>query len=53
MNLTLAIALACLAAWIVLLIVSPVVLGATNLLYAVSAVLFARRVMIGAPKFLS
>lgn len=53
MNLTLALALACVAAWILLLVISPVVLGPTNLLYAVSAVLFARRIVVGAPRFLS
>jgi hypothetical protein len=53
MNLTLAIAIAVLAGWIVLLFVAHIPSGNINLLYAAGVVLIARRVLAGAPKFVS
>ena len=46
-------ALACSVAWLVLLATLPEVPGAVNLLYALAIVLFARRIMVGAPTFKS
>ncbi len=53
MNLTLLGAVTLLAVWLVLLITSTVVAGPVNLLYAGATVLLARRVLVGAPQFLS
>lgn len=53
LNVTLVAALACSAAWLVLLATLPEVPGAVNLLYALAIVLFARRIMVGAPTFKS
>jgi hypothetical protein len=52
-NVTLIAALACSAAWLVLLAALPAAPGAVNLLYALAIVLFARRIMVGAPSFKS
>ena len=53
MNLTLVAAVALLLLWGVLVFVGHNGSGPVQLLYAVSAVLFARRIIAGAPKFLS
>lgn len=53
LNVTLVAALACSALWLVLLATLPVVPGAVNVLYASAIVLFARRIMVGAPTFKS
>ena len=53
MNLTLLAAVVMLALWIVLGFVAPIPAGWVHLLYAGAMVLLARRVMAGAPRFLS
>ena len=53
MNVTLVAAVALLVAWGVLVFGLHLGSGWVHLLYAVAAVLFARRVIVGAPKFLS
>ena len=53
MNVTLVAAVTLLLIWLVLLFTSPVITGAVNLLYAGATVLFARRVLVGAPQFRS
>ena len=53
MNLTLVLALVCMLAWLVLAFVVRVPSGAVHLLYAGAVILFARRVLIGAPRFRS
>jgi hypothetical protein len=53
MNVTLAAAAALLALWAVLVFGSHIGTGAVHILYAAAAILFARRVIVGAPKFLS
>lgn len=53
MNLTLLIAVASLVSWVGLAFVAHVPNGAVHLLYAGAVVLLARRVLIGAPRFLS
>jgi hypothetical protein len=53
MNLTLVAAVAMLFAWILLVFVSQVPTGYVHLLYAGAVVLFARRVLVGAPSFKS
>jgi len=52
-NLTVVLALALLAAWIVLAFVAPVPAGWVHLCYAGAAMLFVRRVLVGAPRFRS
>jgi hypothetical protein len=52
-NVTLVAALACSVAWLILLATLPEVPGAVNLLYALAMVLYARRIMVGAPSFKS
>jgi hypothetical protein len=52
-NLTLLIASACLASWIGLAFIAGVPSGAVHLFYAAGIVLLARRVLVGAPRFLS
>jgi hypothetical protein len=52
-NLTLLAAVVMLAAWILLVFVAQVPSGAVHLLYACAIILFARRVLIGAPRFVS
>ena len=42
-----------LIAWILLLFVVQVQSGAIHLLYAGAIILFARRILVGAPKFVS
>ena len=53
MNLTLLAAVVMLALWIVLGFLSPIPAGWVHLFYAAAAVLVARRVMVGAPRFFS
>jgi len=53
MNLTLVAAIALLLLWGVLVFVAHNGSGPVHLLYAVSVILFARRIIAGAPKFLS
>lgn len=53
MNLTLLAAVVTMVAWILLVFVAQVPSGSVHLLYAIAVILFARRVLIGAPKFVS
>ena len=53
MNLTLVAAVVLLATWAGLVFVAQVGSGPAQLLYAAAAILFARRIIVGAPKFLS
>jgi hypothetical protein len=51
MNVTLVTAIAMLVAWVLLVFVAQVPSGYVHLLYAGAVMLFARRVLIGAPTF--
>jgi hypothetical protein len=53
MNLTLAVAIVLFVAWGALLFVAHLGSGPVHLLYATAVVLVARRILVGAPKFLS
>ena len=53
MNLTFIAALVLLATWAALIFGAHVGSGSAQLLYAAAAILFARRIIVGAPKFLS
>ena len=53
MNLTLVAAIGALLAWAVLLFGLHTGAGSVNLLYAFAAIAIARRIIVGAPKFLS
>ncbi len=53
MNLTLLAAIGCLAAWLALVFVAHQGSGTVQLLWAAAVILFARRLLAGAPKFLS
>lgn len=53
MNVTLVAAAALLAVWVVLVFAFHIGTGSVHILYAGAAILFARRVIVGAPKFLS
>ncbi len=53
MNLTLLAAVAMLFAWLLLVFVVQVPTGWVHVLYAGAVILFARRVLIGAPSFRS
>lgn len=53
MNLTLLAAVVLLLVWLVLVFVVQVPSGTIHLLYAAAVVLFARRVLVGAPRFVS
>jgi hypothetical protein len=53
MNVTLITAIATLVAWVLLVFVAQVPSGYVHLLYAGAVILFARRVLIGAPSFRS
>jgi hypothetical protein len=46
-------AVATLLAWFLLVFVSHVPSGTVHLLYAIAIVLFARRMLLGAPRFVS
>ena len=53
MNLTIVFGIVSLVVWVVLAFVVAVPAGWVHLFYAAAVVLFARRVMVGAPKFRS
>jgi len=53
MNLTLVVAIALLLLWGVLVFVAHNGSGPVHLLYAIAVILFARRIIAGAPTFLS
>jgi hypothetical protein len=53
MNVTLITAILSLAAWAALVFGAHVGSGPVQLLYAAAAILFARRIIVGAPRFLS
>ena len=53
LNLTLLIAVILLIAWALLLFVAQVPSGAIHLLYAGAIILIARRILAGAPRFVS
>lgn len=53
MNVTFITAIALLVAWVLLVFVAQVPSGSVHLLYAGAVVLFARRILIGAPSFRS
>ncbi|MBI1968212.1 MAG: hypothetical protein HYS40_09490 [Gemmatimonadetes bacterium] len=53
MNLTLLVAVVMLALWIVLGFVAPIPGGWVHLLYAGAVMSLTRRVLVGAPRFLS
>ena len=53
MNVTLITAIVLSIAWVLLVFVAQVPTGYVHLLYAGAVVLFARRVLIGAPSFRS
>jgi len=53
LNLTLLAAVVMLLAWILLVFVAQVPSGTVHLLYAGAVILFARRVLVGAPRFVS
>ncbi len=53
MNLTLLAAIVCLIVWLVLIFVAHMGSGTVQLLWAAAVILFARRVLAGAPRFLS
>jgi hypothetical protein len=53
MNVTLITAILLLVAWILLVFVAQVPTGWAHLLYAGAVVLFARRILVGAPSFRS
>jgi len=52
-NLTLLAAVVMLITWFLLLFVAQVPSGAIHLLYAGAIILIARRILIGAPRFVS
>jgi hypothetical protein len=52
-NLTSLAAVVMLLIWFLLVFVTHVPSGAVHLLYAAAVILFARRVLVGAPRFLS
>ena len=53
MNLSLLFGIVSLVVWVVLAFVVAVPAGWVHLFYAAAVVLFARRVLVGAPKFRS
>ena len=53
LNLTLFGAVVMLVGWFVLVFVAHVPNGTAHLLYAAAIVLFARRILVGAPRFVS
>jgi len=53
MNLTLVAAVVLLGAWLVLVFHAHTESGAVHILYAAGAVLLARRLLVGAPRFRS
>ena len=53
MNLTLVAAIGLLALWGILVFAGHVGSGPVQVLYAFAVILFARRILVGAPRFLS
>jgi hypothetical protein len=53
MNLSLLAAIVLLITWVLLLFVAQVQSGAIHLLYAAAVILVARRLLAGAPRFVS
>lgn len=53
MNLSLVVAIVCLALWVTLVWVMHIGSGPVQVLWAIAVTLFARRVLTGAPRFLS
>jgi hypothetical protein len=53
MTLSLVLAFVSLVLWIILGFVTPVAAGWVHLFYAAAVMLIARRILVGAPKFLS
>ena len=53
MNVSLLAAVAMVIGWIVLVFVAQAPSGWVHVLYAGAVLLFARRILVGAPKFLS
>jgi hypothetical protein len=53
MNVTLITAIVLLGTWVLLVFVAQVPTGYVHLLYAGAVILFARRVLVGAPSFRS
>jgi hypothetical protein len=53
MNVTLITAIVLLVAWVLLVFVAQAPTGYLHLLYAGAVILFARRVLVGAPSFRS
>ncbi len=53
MNVTLITATVLLVAWVLLVFVAQIPTGYVHLLYAGAVVLFARRILVGAPTFRS
>jgi len=53
MNVTLITAIVLLVTWVLLVFVAQVPTGYVHLLYAAAVILFARRVLVGAPSFRS
>ena len=53
MNITLLAAVVMLLVWLLLVFVAQVPSGAIHLLYAGAMILFARRLLAGAPRFVS
>jgi hypothetical protein len=53
MNLTLLAAIALILLWGILVFAAHIGSGPVQLLYALAVILFARRILAGAPKFLS
>lgn len=53
MNLTMVSALTLLVVWILLVFVAQLASGSVHLLYAAATILLARRIVVGAPQFLS
>ena len=53
LNLTLLAAVVMLIAWFLLLFVAQVPSGTIHLLYAAAIILIARRILVGAPRFVS
>jgi hypothetical protein len=53
LNLTLLAAVVMLLVWLLLAFVAQVPSGAIHLLYAGAIILFARRLLVGAPRFVS
>ena len=53
MTLSLVLAIVSFLLWIALAFVTPVAAGWVHLFYAAAVVLVSRRILVGAPKFLS